>query len=56
MKLARFRFPDGLEAVGAVQDDLVTPLNLSSGSPASLADLLETTNPQGEANALLNTW
>ena len=54
MKLARFRFPDGPEAVGAVQDDLVTPLNLSSGSPASLADLLETTNPQGEANALLN--
>ena len=54
MKLARFRFPDGLEAVGTVQDDLVTPLNLSSGSPASLADLLETTDPQGEANELLN--
>ena len=54
MKLARFRLPSGREAVGAVQDDLVTPLNPPAGSPASLTAVLEAADPEGEARTLLN--
>ena len=54
MKLARFRLPSGREAVGAVQDGLVTPLNPPADSPASLAAVLETADPEGEAKALLD--
>ena len=54
MKLTRFRLPTGQEAVGAVQDDLVIPLNLSARPRALLADLLEMEDPEREVNALLD--
>ena len=54
MKLTRFRLPTGQEAVGAVQDDVVMPLNLSARPRALLADLLEVEDPEREVNALLD--
>jgi len=54
MKLAKYRFPNGEEAVGQLDEDRLLPLDLSAGHFKSLADIMEAENPLEAADFLVN--
>jgi 2-dehydro-3-deoxy-D-arabinonate dehydratase len=52
MKLARFRRSSGEIGVGRVEEDRLLPLTLADGKYRSLADILESEDPQAVAKSL----
>lgn len=54
MKLAKYRLPNGEEAVGELEEDRLFPLNLSAGQFKSLADIMEERDPLEAADFLVN--
>lgn len=54
MKVGKMRFPSGLEAVGAIQDGLAVPLELSGGHYQSLAEILEADDPLSTIEFLID--
>ena len=53
MKLAKYRLPNGEEAVGALEEDRLLPLNLSAGHFKSLSDIMEGQDPLEAADFLI---
>lgn len=55
MKLVKMRSPSGDETVGMLRGDSIAPVSLSGGQYRSLADILETDDPAGTVEFLVDT-
>ena len=54
MKVGKMRFPNGLETVGAIQDELAVPLSLTGGHFQTLSEILEANDPLSTIEFLID--
>jgi 2-dehydro-3-deoxy-D-arabinonate dehydratase len=54
MKVGKMRFPDGHETIGAIQDELAVPLQLTGGHFQSLSEILEADDPLATIEFLID--